>query len=68
MGRTGSLLINAVPATIVRSPLHPLLSKTRHYRPKLLNFAAHSPEDANATENAVLRGPNGPFRRNRFST
>jgi hypothetical protein len=34
----------------------------------LLNFAAHSPEDTNATENTVLRAFNRPDRRHRSST
>jgi len=50
------------PATAV------ILAVTRQYSSTVLNFAAHSPEDANATENAILRASNGPDRRDRSST
>ena len=55
-------LYPAVPQTAV------ILAVTRHHGSTLLNFAAHSPEDPNATENAVLRASNGPDRRDRSST
>jgi hypothetical protein len=45
-----------------------ILAVTRHHSSTLLNFAAHSPEDANATENTVLRAFDGPDRRDRSST
>ena len=45
-----------------------ILAVTRHYSSTLLNFAAHSPEDANATENTVLRTFDGPDHRDRSST
>ena len=47
------------------------LEETRRYGSGLLNFAAHSPEDSNATEIPILRasnGPNGPNGRGYFST
>ena len=52
----------AVPQTAV------ILAVTRNFSSTLLNFAAHSPEDTNATENTVLRAFNRPDRRHRSST
>ncbi len=40
----------------------------RRYSSGLLNFAAHSQKIANAKENAVLRAPSGPYRRDCSST
>jgi hypothetical protein len=42
----------AVPQTAV------ILAVTRNFSSTLLNFAAHSPEDTNATENTVIWSPN----------
>ena len=44
------------------------LEETRRYGSGLLNFAAHSPEDSNATEVPILRASNGPNGRGYFST
>ena len=44
------------------------LEERRRYGSGLLNFAAHSPEDSNATEVPILRASNGPNGRGYFST
>ena len=55
MGRTGSLLINAVPATIVRSPLHPLPSKNT----LLLTFTGRRSGKQHTTPVAYRRRDDG---------
>ena len=46
--------VGAVPQTAL------ILVVTRRYCSGLLNFAAHSPDDSNETEDPVLRASNGP--------